>query len=35
MKLTYIAVLHADDARDAAWAAWLAGVPMTWLEWEA
>lgn len=32
MKLLYLSVLHADDARNAAWAAWLAGVPMTWLE---
>lgn len=31
MKLLYLSVLHADDARNAAFEAWLSGVPMTWL----
>ena len=31
MALNYIALAHKDDARDAAWEAWLADIPMTWL----
>jgi hypothetical protein len=27
-----IAFVHAEDANNAAWAAELAGVPLTWLE---
>lgn len=31
MALNYIALTHRDDALHAAWEAFLAGVPMTWL----
>lgn len=31
MSLDYLAILHAQDALTAAWEAFLADVPMTWI----
>lgn len=30
-KLSLLAALHVDEARDAAWAAFLSDIPMSWL----